>query len=148
MNPNEGTKMINQKNKAIRIGAISKNVMRAQEIDQDNKIIKDSGRSMRFFLNLSFALIIAFPVFVLMDSQWLTNFTMIAYLIPLITTIVFFIAFLRLLKRIEKYATQERNIKLVSIIIWEFNKSSLIRLAIGKTKTFIAEEGDNFHDFQ
>ncbi len=136
----KGTKMINQKNNAIGIDAISKKPVRAPEIDQDDKIIKDSGRAMRFFLNLSFALIIAFPVFVLMDSQWLTNFRMIAYLIPVITTIILFIAFLRLLKRMEKYATQERNIKLVSRIIWEFNRSSLIRLAIGKTKTFIDEE--------
>ncbi len=132
--------MINQKNKTIRIDAMPKRSLRTSEKDQDEKIIKDSGRSMRFFLNLSFALIIAFPVFVLMDSQWLTSFTMIAYLITVITTIIFFIAFLRLLKRMEKYATQERNIKLVSRIIWEFNRSSLIRLAIGKTKTFIDEE--------
>jgi cellulose synthase/poly-beta-1,6-N-acetylglucosamine synthase-like glycosyltransferase len=137
----KGAKMVNQKNNAIRIDAISRKPMRNPEIDRDTKIIKDSGRAMRFFLNLSFALIIAFPVFVLMDSQWLTNFTVIAYLIPVITTIIFFIAFVRLLKCMEKYATQERNIKLVSRIIWEFNRSSLIRLAIGKTKTFIDEEG-------
>jgi len=132
--------MINQKNYDIRGDGIAKRSERPLKKDKDKEFTKNLGRCMRFFLNISFALILAFPVFILFDSQLVTPVTMIAYLIAVIITIIFFIAFLWRLKRIEKYATQKRNIELVSRIIWEFNRSSLIRLAIGKIQTFKEEE--------
>lgn len=132
--------MINQKNYDIRGDGIAQRSVLTLKKDQDKQFTKNLGRSMRFFLNLSFALIIAFPVFILIDSQWATPVTMIAYFIAVILTILFFIAFLWRLMRIEKYATQKRNIELVSRVICEFNRSSLIRLAIGKIPTFTEEE--------
>jgi len=95
---------------------------------------------MRFFLNLSFVLMLAFSVFVIFDSRPKTTLSVIIALTPLVTTIIFFLIFLRLLKRVEKYALRRRNIELVSRIIWEFNKSYLIRLVIGKIQAFIEEE--------
>ncbi len=124
----------------IKGGAIAQKSLCTSEKDQDKKTIKDLGRSMRFFLNLSFLLIMAFPVFIIMGSQWITNLILMAYLILVITTIIFSIAFCSLLNRIGKYANKGRNIDLASRVIWEYNKSSLIRLAIGKTKTFIDSE--------
>ena len=132
--------MINQKNYDSRGDGIAKRSERPLKTEQDKEFTKNLGRCMRFFLNISFALIIAFPVFILFDSQWVTPVTMIAYLIAVIITIIFFIAFLWRLKRIEKYAAQKRNIELVSRIIWEFNRSSLIRFTIGKIQTFKEEE--------
>ncbi len=124
----------------IRKGAIAKRSLRTLKKDQDKQFTKDLGRSMRFFLNLSFALVIAFPICILFDSYFVTPVGMIFYLIPVLTTIIFFLAFLRLLKEIEKYAARKRNIELVSRIIWEFNQSSLIRLTIGKIQAFMEEE--------
>jgi len=95
---------------------------------------------MRFFLNVSFVLMFAFSVFIIFDLQPMTTINVIITLIPLVTTIIFFLAFLRLLKRIEQHAAKKRNIELVSRIIWEFNKSYLIRSAIGKIQAFIEEE--------
>ncbi len=124
----------------IRKGAIAKRSLRTLKKDQDKQFTKDLGRSMRFFLDLSFALVIAFPICILFDSYFVTPVGMIFYLIPVLTTIIFFLAFLRLLKEIEKYAARKRNIELVSRIIWEFNQSSLIRLTIGKIQAFMEEE--------
>jgi len=132
--------MINQKNYDIRGDGLAKRSVRPLKNEQDKQFTKNLGRCMRFFLNISFALIIAFPVFSLFDWQGIATVGAIVYLIPVATTIIFFIAFLRLLKRIEKYAAKKRNIELVSNIIWEFNKSSLIRLATGKIPTFTDEE--------
>jgi hypothetical protein len=108
--------------------------------DQDKKFTEDIGRSMRFFLNLSFVLMFAFSVFVMFDSQPKTTLSVIIALIPLVTTIILFLVFLRLLKRLEQHAAKKGNIELVSRIIWEFNKSYLIRSAIGKIQAFIEEE--------
>ena len=127
-------------NSKIHKGAIAKRSLRTLKKDQDKQITKDLGRAMRFFLNLSFALMIAFPVCILFDSYFVTPIGMIVYLIPVLTTIILFIAFLRLLKQIEKYAAKKRNIELVSRIIWEFNQTSLIRLTIGKIQAFMEEE--------
>ncbi len=124
----------------IQQAAIAKRSLRTLKKDQDKQITRDLGRAMRFFLNLSFALMIAFPVCILFDSYFVTPVGIIFYLIPVLTTIIFFLAFLRLLKEIEKYAAKKRNIELVSRIIWEFNQSSLIRLTIGKIQAFIEEE--------
>ena len=105
---------------------------------QRSKFIKDTGRSMRFFLNLSFASILAFTIAILFGSQPVTPVTVILALIFIITT-TSFLSYLHSLKRIEQYAAKERNIGLVSRIIWEFNKSCLIRSIIGKIQTFIEE---------
>ncbi len=140
MNGGRGKNMINPKNSDVRGNVIAKRSAHTPEEGQDKKLIEGLGRSMRFFLNLSFAFIIAFPVFSLFDWQGIATLGVIVYLIPVATTIIFFIAFLRLLKRIEKYAAKKRNIELVSSIIWEFNKSSLIRLATGKIQTFTDKE--------
>jgi hypothetical protein len=82
----------------------------------------------------------AFSVFVIFDSHPKTTLSVIIALTPLVTTIIFFLVFLRILKGIEQYATRKRNIELVSRIIWEFNKSRLIRSIIGKIQAFIEEE--------
>ncbi len=132
--------MFNRNHVKIREGAMAKKSARALKEDRDKQFTKDIGRAMRFCLNLSFALIIAFPVFFMFDPRDFNSMGIIVYLVPLITTIVFFIAFLRLLKYMENYATKQRNIELASRIIWEFNKSSLIRMAVGKVQTFIEEE--------
>jgi len=140
MNGRGGKNMISPKNYDVRGNMIAKGSAHSLVDGQDRKLVEALGRSMRLFLNLSFALIIAFPVFSLFDWQGIATVGAIVYLIPVATTIIFFIAFLRLLKRIEKYAAKKRNIELVSNIIWEFNKSSLIRLATGKIPTFTDEE--------
>lgn len=130
--------MPNKKNSKITDCAISS--VRRLKKDQDKKFTEEIGRSMRFFLNLSFVLMLAFSVFVIFDSRPKTTLSVIIALTPLVTTIIFFLIFLRLLKRVEKYALRRRNIELVSRIIWEFNKSYLIRLVIGKIQAFIEEE--------
>ena len=78
---------------------------------------------MRFFLNLSFVLMFAFSVFIIFDSQSMTPMSVIIVLIPFVTTIILFFAFLRLLKRIEQYAAKKRNIELVSRIIGNLTKA-------------------------
>ncbi len=123
-----------------RNGAMMKRADRTLKKDQDKQFTRNIGKSMRFFLNLSFALIIAFPVLVVCDPHPVTSIGVILYLIPVATTIIFFIAFLRLLKQIERYAARNRNIELVSRTIWEMNRSSLIRLTMGKIQAFIEEE--------
>ncbi len=132
--------MINKKKCEIPDCAIPNKSVRRLKKDQDKKFTEDIGRSMRFFLNLSFVLMFAFSVFVIFDSQPKTTLSVIIALIPLVTTIIFFLVFLRLLKRVEQHAVKKRNIELVSRIIWEFNKSYLIRSVIGKIQAFIEEE--------
>ena len=132
--------MINKKNCKIPDCAIPNKSARTLKKDQDKKFTEDIGRSMRFFLNLSFILMFAFSVFVIFDSQSMSPTSVIIALIPFVITMILFFAFLRLLKRIEQYATQRRNIELVSRIIWEFNKSCLIRSVMGKVQAFIEEE--------
>ncbi len=132
-----------QKHHEIQEGAVNYSAEHTSEKGQDRKIARDLGGSMRFFLNLSLALIIAFPVFILFEPQNASPVSVIAYFIPVVITIVFFVAFLRLLKRIERHAAKRQNIELVSSIIWEFNKSSLIRLVTGKVETFIEEKEQN-----
>jgi hypothetical protein len=130
----------NKNNCKIPDCAIKNKSVRRLKKDQDKKFTEDIGRSMRFFLNLSFVLMFAFSVFVIFDSHPKTTLSVIIALTPLVTTIIFFLVFLRLLKRIEQHAVKKRNIELVSRITWEFNKSYLIRSIIGKIKAFIEEE--------
>ncbi len=63
-------------------------------------------------------------------------------LIPVAVAVTFFIIFLRLLKMIESHAHKRKDILLSSRIIWEFNKSWIIRCTIGKIKSFIEEKRD------
>jgi hypothetical protein len=132
--------VIDKNNCKIPDSAIPNKSVRRLKKDQDKKFTEDIGRSMRFFLNLSFILMFAFSVFVIFDSHPKTTLSVIIALTPLVTTIIFFLVFLRILKGIEQYATRKRNIELVSRIIWEFNKSRLIRSIIGKIQAFIEEE--------
>ena len=132
--------MTNKKNGKIPDCAIPNKSARRLKKDQDKKFTEDIGRSMRFFLNLSFVLMLAFSVFVIFDSHPKTTLSVIIALIPLVTTIIFFLVFFLLLKRVEQHAVKKRNIELVSRIIWEFNKSVLIRSIIGKIQAFIEEE--------
>jgi DNA-directed RNA polymerase subunit RPC12/RpoP len=110
------------------------------KINQDKFFIEDWGRFMRFFLNISFTLTFTFPLLFLFARQWLSSVIISIYLSIVIIAILSFIAFFRNLKRTEKYAAQERDIELVSRVIWEFNRSILIRWVIGKTETFIKEK--------
>jgi hypothetical protein len=57
--------------------------------------------------------------------------------IPLITAVFFFITFLLMLKRIEKYAVVTRNIDILSNVTSEYNKSYILKLVIGKIDPFI-----------
>ena len=62
-------KMINKKASKLREGEMAKKSTCNLKKDQDKKYTEDIGRAMRFCLNLSFALIIAFPVFFIFDPQ-------------------------------------------------------------------------------
>lgn len=66
--------------------------------------------------------------------------SLVIALIPIIIAVLFFLLFMRLLKAIENDAAKERDIELTSRVIWEFNKSWVIRAAIGKIKAFIEEK--------
>ncbi len=140
MNPIGEKSKFNPKYYDINGNANDRNSLGVSENDQDNKFIQYLGRSMRFFLNLSFTLIVALLIFLMIETPQVTILTMILYFFLVITTIIFFIIFYRLLLLIEKSAAKRRNIDLVSRVIWEYNKSSLIRLAIGKTETFINDK--------
>ena len=48
-------------------------------------------------------------------------------LIPVVVAVLFFLAFLRLLKNIESDAAKQRDIELTTRVIGEFNKSWIIR---------------------
>jgi hypothetical protein len=130
-------KMIKQKDYKNQDCALPNKSMRTLKKDQD---ISNLGRAMRFFLNLSVGLMLAYALFIIGESQRLTRMSAMITIIPLLITIVFFLAFLRQLKRIEQDATKKRNIEMVSRIIGEYNKSYLICLVMGKVQAFIEEE--------
>jgi hypothetical protein len=109
------------------------------EENQDAFLTREIGRSMRFFLNLSCLLIIAFLVFLLSVSRPLTAEGLMITLIPVIVAVLFFIGFLRLLKNLESDAAKERDIELTTRVIWEFNKSRVIRAIVGKIPAFKIE---------
>jgi hypothetical protein len=110
------------------------------EEDRDSRLTREIGRSMRFFLNLSCSLIISFTVFFLSAPRPLTTEGLMAALIPVIVAVLFFLGFLRLLKILESNAANERNIELASRVIWEFNKTWVIRAIMGKIQAFKDEE--------
>ena len=95
---------------------------------------------MRTFLNISCILIITFSVFIICVPRPLNPESVTLALIPVLVAVLFFFAFLRLLKVIEYDAAEERDIELTSRIIWEFNKSWIIRTSIGKIQAFIEEK--------
>lgn len=136
----EGVKMIKPKDYKIQECAIPNKSVRTLKKDQYIKFTSDIGRFMRFFLNSSVKLMFIFSLFTIFVSQLMSRMSVIIVLIPLVTTIIFFFALFRQLKRIEQYAGKKRNIELVSRIIEEFNKSYLIRSVMGKVRAFIEEE--------
>jgi carbon starvation protein CstA len=110
------------------------------EENRDAVLTREIGRSMRFFLNLACLLIIITVVFLLYASRPLTTEGLMITLIPVIIAVVFFVGFLRLLKNIESNATENRDIELTTRVIWEFNKSWLIRAIMGKIQAFKLEK--------
>ncbi|MCX5891131.1 MAG: hypothetical protein NTY36_17040 [Deltaproteobacteria bacterium] len=132
--------MIKQKDYKNQDCALPNKSMRTLKKDQDINNTGHIGRAMRFFLNVSVGLMLAFIVFITVGSQRLTPLSVMIATIPFLITLIFFLAFLRQLKRIEEYATKRRNIELVSRVITEYNKSYLICLVMGKVQTFIEEE--------
>lgn len=95
---------------------------------------------MRFFLNAACILITSFSVLILCAPQPVTSENLLIALIPVLLAVLFFLAFLRLLKLIEGIAAEEKDILLTSRIIWEYNRSWIIRAITGKIKAFIEEE--------
>ena len=95
---------------------------------------------MRFFLNLSCLLIVTFLVLILSISRPLTTEGLVITLIPVLVAVLFFLGFLRLLKNIENDAAKQRDIELTTRVIWEFNKSWVIRAIIGKIPAFKIEK--------
>ncbi len=97
------------------------------------------GSYMRFFLNSSLVLMIssAFSLLILMDLQQVTPMRLLLGGIPLIAAAFFFITFLLMLKRIEKYAVTTKNIDILSNVISEYNKSYIFKLVTGKIDPFI-----------
>ncbi len=108
------------------------------EENRDALLTREIGRSMRFFLNLACLLIII--LFVFSIPRPLTPENLMIALIPVIVAILFFLAFLRLLKNIESDAARHRDIELTTRVIREFNKSWIIRAAIGKIPSFKIEK--------
>ena len=108
--------------------------------DEDRFLTMEIGRSMRFFLNAACILITLFLVFFLYAPQPVTSENLIIALIPVLLALFLFLAFLRLLKLIEGIAAEEKDIMLTSRIIWEYNKSWIIRSITGKIEPFIKEK--------
>lgn len=92
---------------------------------------------MRFFLNLACLLLII--LFFVSIPRPLTPESLVIAFIPVIIVVLCFLAFLRLLKNIESDAAKNRDIELTTRVIMEFNKSWLIRAAIGKIQAFKIE---------
>jgi hypothetical protein len=109
------------------------------EENRDAFLTREIGRSMRFFLNLSCLLIVAFLVFLLSVHLPLTTESLMITLIPVVVAVLFFLGFLRLLKNLENDAAKKRDIELTTRVIWEFNKSWVIRALVGKIPAFKIE---------
>lgn len=110
------------------------------EENRDPFLTREIGRSMRFFLNLSCFFLVTFLVFLLYLPRRLTAESVMISLIPVIIAALFFLGFLRLLKNIESEAAKNRDIETTSRVIWEFNKSWIIRGLVGKIPAFKIEE--------
>ena|SRR5271157_324557 len=108
------------------------------EENRDAFLTKEIGRSMRFFLNVSCLFIVI--LFLFSIPQPLTPESLMIALIPVIVAVLFFLAFLRLLKNIESEAAKHRDIALTTRVIGEFNKSWIIRAAIGRIPAFKIEK--------
>ena len=102
-------------------------------------VARQIGSYMRFSLNSSLALLISssFSLFILSDVQQVTPMGLLLGSIPLVTALFFFINFLLMLKRIEKYAFATKNINILSYVTSEYNKSYIIKLVVGKIDPFI-----------
>ena len=108
------------------------------EENRDAFLTKEIGRSMRFFLNVSCLFIVI--LFVFSIPQPLTTESLMIALIPVIVAVLFFLAFLRHQKNNESEAAKQRDIELTTRVIGEFNKSWLIRAAIGRIPAFKIEK--------
>ncbi len=108
------------------------------EEHQDAFLTKEIGRSMRFFLNLACLFLIV--LFVLSIPRPLTPENLVIASIPVVVAVIFFLAFLGLLKNIENDAAKTRDIELTSRVISEFNKSWVIRAAVGRIQAFKVEK--------
>ncbi len=108
------------------------------EKHKDSFLTKEIGRSMRFFLNVSCLFI--FILFLISLPRPLTPESLMIALIPVVIAGLFFLAFLRLLKNIEREAAKKRDIELTTKVITEFNKSWIIRAIVGKIPTFKIEK--------
>ena len=109
------------------------------EEKRDAFLTKEIGRSMRFFLNVSCLFIVI--LFLLSIPRPLTPRGPDDSPYPGYRRgWPFFLAFLRLLKNIESDAAKHRDIELTTRVIGEFNKSWIIRAAIGRIPTFKIEK--------
>lgn len=104
---------------------------------KDEILAQAIGSCMRFFLNATVLLATVFSLLLLLKMESLTISGLLIVSAPVVITLLFFIFFLSQIKRVEKQACKKRNIELVSRVIWEFNKSYLIRIALGKIAAFI-----------
>jgi hypothetical protein len=102
--------------------------------------IEICGSCMRFFLNAAAAIGTMISLCLLAFVHPLNLKILIVVSMPLAMSLLFFIIFLRLLKQVENFAAGRGDIGLVSRVIWELNKSFLIRLTCGRTPTFIKEQ--------
>ncbi len=108
------------------------------EENLDTLLIREIGRLMRFFLNLACLLLTI--LFIISIPRPLTPESLVIAFIPVIIAVLCFFAFLRLLKNIESDAGKNRDIELTTRVIMEFNKSWIIRAAIGKIQAFEIEK--------
>jgi hypothetical protein len=90
---------------------------------------------MRFFLNLSCFLIIFVTLLLCVPRPLVFEGLMLAF-VPVLIALLFFVAFLRLLKDLENKAAEDKDIELTTRVLGEFNKSWVIRQIIGEIPTF------------
>jgi hypothetical protein len=102
--------------------------------------IEICGSCMRFFLNAAAAIGTMISLLLLTFVRPLNLKILIVVSMPLAISLLLFIIFLRLLKQVENLAAGRGDIGLVSRVIWELNKSFLIRAAIGRTPTFMKDQ--------
>ena len=110
--------------------------------EQERILIRETGKAMRFFLNTSLILIILFAAIILLLPDMATLQNLIVALFAVLVSICFFLVFLRHLKKIEAHAAEEKNILLTSKVIWEYNKSWVIRTLTGGIKAFIEDKNE------
>ncbi|MCL4503918.1 MAG: hypothetical protein M1438_19000 [Deltaproteobacteria bacterium] len=112
-----------------------------REIKQADEILAlQLGTCMRLCLNIAVVLASGFYLLFLWKMEAFTVWQWLIAITPVAIALLFFLLFYRLIKRVDRYASERHNINLASRVIWEFNKSSVIRFAVGKIATFIEDE--------